>query len=564
MRRIKQNTDKNFAGEDKTAMSAAACLNRIFRKVDNEGLSEDAITGLEEDLKSVAVRFSISPRAAVILAAVLEHNGSRGGVNDEGLAMYLGCTNIEFIGFHDCLKELTGRGIVSESAGCSGGYEVTAEALKAVEEDSEFVPVAKSGLTADEFFSRIRGEVKSLKRGVIDCDRFLEDIDYLVDNNQQLEYCRKVRESELFGRCTPTERRIFYYLSHRYVSAGEQQVDVDILMNLTDIMEDDSRLKRYISLERTHMQTSGLVTFGNSEGFSDGGSLALAEKVLSTFFQEVELAPAPEKKHRDMVCSASIKAKDLFYNVRETEQIGRLDSLLGEENFRGVQSRLEEKGMRKGFNVIFYGGPGTGKTACAYEIARRTGRDIFCVDMSGLKSKWVGDSEKNVKGIFTTYREMVHRNKVCPILLFNEADTIFSRRIRDVGDSVDQMMNSIQNIILQEMEDMEGILIATTNIAENLDPAFERRFIFKIRFDQPGKEVRKKIWQSMIPDISAAEAERLADDFVSFSGGNIENISRKSDIDYVLSGRRPTYDTLVKYCSEEMLSGTGGRHSIGF
>lgn len=159
---------------------------------------------------------------------------------------------------------------------------------------------------------------------------------------------------------------------------------------------------------------------------------------------------------------------------------------------------------------------------------------------------------------------MVRTNQKAPILLFNEADAIFSKRLTNVEDSVDQMMNAIQNIILQEMENIEGIMIATTNLVGNLDSAFERRFIFKIKFDKPGAEVRSRIWKSMVSDLSDEEASRLADEFDSFSGGNIENISRKATIDYVLTASRPSYDSLVKYCREESLTGGESRSRIGY
>ena len=90
---------------------------------------------------------------------------------------------------------------------------------------------------------------------------------------------------------------------------------------------------------------------------------------------------------------------------------------------------------------------------------------------------WYGESEKIVKGIFTRYKRMCKRSSVKPILLFNEADAILSKRHNmDGGRSTDQTENTIQNIILEEMEKLDGILIATTNLADNLDKAFERRF----------------------------------------------------------------------------------------
>ncbi len=97
------------------------------------------------------------------------------------------------------------------------------------------------------------------------------------------------------------------------------------------------------------------------------------------------------------------------------------------------------------------------------------------------------------------------------------------------------MENSIQNIILQEMEKLDGILIATTNLTTNLDNAFERRFLYKIRFDRPDEKVKEQIWASMLPTLSEEDARELAHGF-DFSGGQIENIVRKKEIKFIIDG----------------------------
>ena len=113
------------------------------------------------------------------------------------------------------------------------------------------------------------------------------------------------------------------------------------------------------------------------------------------------------------------------------------------------------------------------------------------------------------------------------------------------------------------MENLEGILIATTNLLTNLDPAFERRFIYKVEFKLPEKDSRAKIWKSMLPSLTENDAESLADKF-SFSGGNIENIARKSTVEYILSGNEPALSTLETYCQEEILNRKKVGNRIGF
>ena len=184
------------------------------------------------------------------------------------------------------------------------------------------------------------------------------------------------------------------------------------------------------------------------------------------------------------------------------------------------------------------------------QLAKKTGRDIFCIDMSKLKSKWVGESEKCVKGVFNTYRQLCKSKKTKPILFFNEADAIFGKRMENVESSAAQMLNTLQNIILQEMETLDGIMICTTNLHGNLDPAFERRFIYKIALEKPDENVRGKIWKSMLKGLEESDYSTLASRF-QFSGGQIENVVRKSTVDYILSGEKTSLETVCKFCEEE-------------
>ena len=161
------------------------------------------------------------------------------------------------------------------------------------------------------------------------------------------------------------------------------------------------------------------------------------------------------------------------------------------------------------------------------------------------------------------YHAVAKNSKRVPILLFNEADAVIGIRKENAERSVDKMENSIQNIILQEMESLDGIMVATTNLVQNLDDAFERRFLYKVKFDKPELTQRAKIWQSMMPDLSEKTAEHLASAY-DFSGGQIENITRKCDIESILYGNDYVTDEKIEqYCREEKIVKKGGA-PIGF
>jgi SpoVK/Ycf46/Vps4 family AAA+-type ATPase len=176
------------------------------------------------------------------------------------------------------------------------------------------------------------------------------------------------------------------------------------------------------------------------------------------------------------------------------------------------------------------------------------------LDVTAIKECYVGESEKNTKEFFASYRSLVKSSKTTPILLLNEADQVLSKRqnIGNTNPTVTQMENAIQNIILEEMETLDGILIATTNMTQNLDKAFERRFLYKIEFEKPDLEAKKAIWRSIIPELDENTAWALAKKY-NFSGGQIENIARRQTVSSILTGAEITLNGLCSFCEEETI-----------
>ena len=260
-----------------------------------------------------------------------------------------------------------------------------------------------------------------------------------------------------------------------------------------------------------------------------------------------------------------IKPKKMYYNQRETEAINTLSSLLSAENYKRVIGRLDSKGMRNGFACLFSGGPGTGKTETAYQIAKKTNRNIMMVNISQTKSCWHGESEKKIKELFDEYRNLVEKSELTPIMLFNEADAVISKRggISDRNRAIDESNNRVQNIILQEMENLTGIMIATTNLSQNMDNAFERRFLYRIDFNKPSVEIRKEIWKTLMPEIPEELCQELSEKY-ELTGGQIENIARKVEINMILNNDVLQMATLLQYCKEESQSSIETSRVIGF
>ena len=544
---------------DDRKITLADSLDTIFQTVNTQGFSTQTLELVRESLDYVAGFFKLDDISIVMMAAILEHVGR---IDEKELAKLLGCTNIEFIKRKSLLRAMEKAGIITGGHGRRGSYDVTPEAFKAIENNKEFVPEKNVGLSTDEMFGRFKRLYNSFFEGMIYEEDLLDEVNRIMDLNDELPFCKSVKASD-FGDCCESEKRIFFFMCTNYLTEGSDALALDRTGKFCDYFDDESSLKRHFLTGTSALQKADLVSNDIQNGFMSNKFIVLSDNVKNTFFPDIVMPKEQEMVVEGLVKTGSIKPKQLFFNSEENEKIDNLASLMDDLNFKEVQKRLEDSGMRKGFNVIFYGGPGTGKTASVYELARRSGRDIFVVDMSKMKSKWVGDSEKSVKALFATYKHLCKKSGKAPILLFNEADAIFGKRFENVDDSVDQMLNAIQNIILQEMEDIEGILIATTNLVGNLDDAFERRFIYKIEFRLPDKEAREKIWKSMISSLSDEDAATLSERY-GFSGGNIENIARKSVVEYILSGKKPDLETIDKMCKGELLKQKPQRNKIGF
>ena len=259
MRRTGNNNEKSFFAENAELPVLASSLDNIYKKVDKEGLGEQTALDLEKDIKAVSDRFGISPKAAVLLAAVLEFN-ARNGSDDDDLSAYIGCSNIEFIGFRGALRELEDKSIISRRSGRGNRYMVGREALKAIEKDTEFVPLSRTGLTADELFTRFRIVFSDFQADRIDVDRLLEELMQLIEGNPQLEFCRKAGEALSSHSFCDSEKRFFLALCHRYVSHGNTSATIDYLLRFTDFMEDEQFIRRSIAHKRSTLQHSGLVT----------------------------------------------------------------------------------------------------------------------------------------------------------------------------------------------------------------------------------------------------------------------------------------------------------------
>lgn len=543
-------------------------LDRVLDMAEDSQLSDDFWESVKNPLAFLRQELGLTNIQIVVLAIMIEAGEA---VTWKRLGHFLGCSRLSMMVYSEEIEELVSkRWAIRKGAREMGaffeGIALSYGVVTALRHNKVFVPEKIDGLTEQQFVDKLESHIeKNMNDRSIDFKDDEEWMLQLIKANPHLPLCHDLL---MFDDIHVQSLLLLIVVDYAQWegSVGEGLTFETISSLYPEDYECDGL--RYELRNGTHP----LIECGYIEHKCVDGQVD-TDRYMLTRNTKTELLSAYTPSHskcrrmkqdnsRFLKNHDAIKEKSLFFNTSEQEQIERLTSLLSTENLPSVQERLEEQGMRKGFACLFYGAPGTGKTETVLQIARQTGRDLMQVDIAGLRDKWVGESEKNIKEVFAHYRNLCQTCEVMPILFFNEADAIINKRTENVEHSVDKMDNAMQNIILQEIEDLDGILIATTNLTSNLDKAFERRFLYKVEFHKPDTDVKTKIWCSMLKDISADDARQLASHF-DFSGGQIENIARKRTVDYILSGKFASLDEIEGYCRAELLGGKE-RRSIGF
>ena len=544
-----------------TIIESMCAITEKMRSPDNGGIVVNPATTrrASKEIAHLKKVLDMNTMQVLILTAIVQKS-ARYRIDGDDIATYLNLEYLKFLTFDKDMQDLRKRGYIRLDK--EYNINIPCDVLKGLKENRPLMPEPLTGLSTGRILTRLKKYLDYLDDDDMDTSEFFSEIQGLIQSNPDTSIARAC--DKYLDGIGQNECIVFFALLYRYWFCRDDMVGWH---NLDDYFDDDDFdiLKDDYNDEIMDLQRRKIIEYAGSDGMFTKDYFHIVDSIKEEVFEDVgglrgKKGPVSASRRVD---ASSIAPKELFYNPLEKRQVEQLDSLMSEERFNGIRSKMKEENYRTGFTCLFYGAPGTGKTETVYQIARRSGRDLFVVDVSQIKSCWVGESEKNIKEVFSRYRECVSSPKAkVPILLFNEADAIFGIRSEGAGSAVDKMENSIQNIILQEMEDLDGILIATTNLTCNLDKAFERRFLYKVRFEKPSVESRSRIWRSMIPELSEGEAVQLATDF-DFSGGQIENISRKRKVCSLISGDVPGYEKVREYCSEEGIAERTVRR-IGF
>ena len=531
----------------KKDMTLLQAIERVVELAEDSKMSKEFMKKAKTEIQLLAKSFGITKRQAVLFCVCMEKGPRR--VDYDDLASYLDLNKIGVLSFASDIDALVRRRLLKyRDVKDEDDFDIPSVVIRSLKHNEVYQLPQRKGLDCASMFELLAQWFEDLDDDAISPHELCEELQSLFKDNPQVGFVKHLKEYCL----SPNDQMMVTFFCHRLVNKDDDDIRFGDIEDLFDTVGDFNRAKGELRNGEHKLQKKKIVEHRCVDGLVDVTRYKLTESAKRTLLAEMKINEA-EEKLADMMDSSRLTPKQLFFPKDIQRQVEELGSFLQPENYQKIQKRMKEKGFRNGFACLFYGSPGTGKTETVYQLARKTGRNIMVVDVPQLKSMWVGQSEKNVKALFDRYREQVKRAKLTPILLFNEADAIIGKRKNGAENAVDKMENSLQNIILQEMEQLDGIMIATTNLQQNMDKAFERRFLYKIKFEKPTVEARASIWKTMIPDLSDNEIHQLAEKY-DFSGGQIENIARHNAIDSILYGSNDnSLEILMNHCDSEQL-----------
>ena len=504
---------------------------------------------IKEELTYIKETLNIGHAEVLFMSAIVQ-NAGYGNTEITKISSWFGLSYLTFQSYMPILESLSNKWLIKIKN--NSDITIPRRARKALRENhGNYLPDYQN-LTTPKILSMMKNLFIDRRNGWVSERDLMEELQNLVNYNPESSI--SVGYAKYASDLAWYEKLMFFALINRYANYNDDEFSLsEDFYNVFEDKYDYEDFEYEYKGGELELMTNGIVEYTSSGGIISKDYCHITNDVKNEILADVGGVKKTKLKIANLVDVESIIEKPMFYNPEEKKQIDILKSLISPERFSTIQESLKKSGMRTGFSCLFYGAPGTGKTETVYQLAKQSGRGLIVANVSELKNCYVGESEKNVQALFDNYRKAVQESDLAPILLFNEADAIFGRRMSGAENAVDKMENSLQNIILQEMEKLDGILIATTNLTENLDKAFERRFLYKIKFGKPSLEARCNIWKSMIPSLTEDEALILADSF-NLSGGQIENVARKRTIDSIIKNEEPSIDEIIVYCNTEKIA----------
>lgn len=530
----------------------------------------ESINRIETKKKAKAIqeKFECTADEAIFFAILFSLYFDRGfNIDIKDIARHLECDAVELLPYEYLLSNLLKKKLIALNNDSiqkgTFSYCFRKNVIQAILTDK--IPEKPVPIT-DNFslLSIFRELIEEYTDKNINYFEIEEQINELIEENRHVYFAEKLHQLEL-------SFEIKLFLIYIVVKYYKGDYGIAVSCALDDLFWDAKRhfdyVKQVMMRNETLIFEKNILKTNPAHWKNDVEVELTMDGATYLFNEDANLILVQNdnniKNEKNIIQNETILQKELFYNEENLPTIDFIHDTLKEENYTNIKSRLIENKMPDGITILFHGKPGTGKTETVLQLAKATGRNIYRVEISELKSMWFGESQKEIKKLFSDYYKYAEKQPLMPILFFNEADAVINKRKDSNSSPVAQTENEIQNIILQEMEEFKGILIATTNLIDNIDSAFDRRFLFKLELTIPSAFTRHKIYRSFLPNLNDNDLWILAEDF-NFSGGTIQNIVRKATMHHVLNGLYPDLNWYVDACKQEQFNNKQNKNLIGF
>ena len=533
----------------------------VFEKSKNLFSNTNELSLVQNELQIVSDFFEVDEKTAALFSVIVCDQLSGETSSATYIMKSMGFKPIDFIRINEILKEWKIKGFLrlraTRSSRASNDYLFADEVIDAIIYNDKSRINVKIPETQSEAFLNIKSFI-SKSINAVEKEILADTILDYASRFDRFPFINHVLSSNHF---LIEEKAILLYIIS-YAQYGVQDFDLEVIM---DYFDEDSVLS-YTIKNRVENNKSCLFSENYLEfeipdyvdytlinpGIKLKEHLNLGKKIKKEFIP----------KYSKLIRPNEIEDVPLFFNNTNEESMNKILDITSEK-FKNVTKRFADHGIKPGLTLLFYGNPGTGKTEFVKQLAKKNNRNLLLVDISSIKSKWVGESEKNIKRVFHEYKQALDSYSEIPILFFNECDAIISKR-NDVNTSVDQMNNTMQNIVLQELEDFEGIFIATTNLIQNIDKAFDRRLLYKLHFEEPNSSTTENILTNFFPYIEKNILKNISETY-ELTGGQIQNLKKKWIVDSILHEiNLESKIDFKKYINEEVGFRKNKNKSIGF
>lgn len=551
------------------AKQVLSSVQSIVTGTKGKVLDQTLLKNLHNHILVVSEFFDVEEFQAVVLSLYLEFGFRNRDLDNERIVDHFGRDLSAIADVSVSITELTHKKLLVHDSntfnfrkGVQNEMKVHHKAIQAMVQGDNTILKTQQATTFIDLLSQAEDLIKQRIGRTISTETLNNEIMALLESNKQF-----AEVDWLLSFKNKLDISDFTLLLDVCIEQLEGEREVDFDKNINEVFEDMSnriKYKRSIKEERCPLFKLKFLEFADSF-LNQMNYVQLTPETFEMLLGGCAGSNSPRVVKPTMgilINPDSIAEEALYYNKEEEEQIKTLFNAFEEDNFQNLMSNMKDNNMKAGFTVLLHGHPGTGKTASVKQIAKATGRFIFLVEIQKVHSKWVGESEKNIAKIFNEYETCRKMMDKAPILLFNEADAILGKRI-SVKSSVDQMNNSVQNLLLQNLEDFEGIFIATSNLADQLDGAFDRRLLYKVKFSKPTLSVREQILREAFSELSN-ETLNIINGSYSLTGGQIQNIKKKLLVKSILFGKKGLDNEILELCKAEFSLSNTGRGEIGF